>query len=75
MGNYVFIGWPVNEAQSEAICRGIHVETIVETAAVNNRGGIGIPYVIQERWIDAHNVVFISGLRLLGEQERMGGCQ
>jgi hypothetical protein len=74
MENYVFVGWPVNEAQSEAVCRGIHVDTILETAAAKNSGGVGIPYVIQERWIDAHKVVFISGLRLIGEQERIGGC-
>lgn len=74
MNDYVFIGWQVNEAQSEAASRGIHVEDVVETAAVKRVVSRGIPYVIQERWIDTHKVIFISGLRLIGEQERIAGC-
>lgn len=74
MNDYVFVGWPVHEAQSQAEFRGIHVQAVMETAAPKNNIGKGIPYVIQERWVDAHTVIFISGLRLLGEQEQIEGC-
>lgn len=69
MNNYVFVGWPLEEAQAAAACRGIHVETVLETAAPKKNTAEGIPYVIQERWIDTRTVVLISGLRLIGEQE------
>lgn len=74
MKKYVFVGWPIHEAQSEAVRCGIHVETIKETAEPKNSTGKGISYVIQERWVDAQTVIFISGLRLIGEQEPIDNC-
>lgn len=69
MHNYVFVGRPVEEVRSEAACRGIHIETVLETTAQKKSTKKGIPYVIQERWIDTHTIALISGLRMIGEQE------
>ncbi|HBS59553.1 MAG: hypothetical protein AAGU23_11610 [Bacillota bacterium] len=69
MKNYVFVGLPLNEAHAEAAHRGIRVEAVRETAAVKNKGEQGLPYVIQERWIDEQSVILVSGQRLSGGQE------
>lgn len=69
MKNYVFVGLPLAEAQAEAAHRGINVEMVRETAALKNKGAQGLPYVIQERWIDKYRVILVSGRRLSGGQE------
>lgn len=68
MDDYEFVGWPLDEALTEASRRGIHIDAR-ETSAPKKNVGKGIPYVVQERWIDAHTLVLIYGLRLIGEQE------
>jgi len=69
MKNYLFVGLPLNEAYAEAEHRGIHVEAVRQTAAVKSKGEQGLPYVIQERWIDEHSVILVFGQRLIGGQE------
>lgn len=69
MKNYLFVGLPLNEAHAEAEHRGIHVKAVRQTAAVKSKGEQGLPYVIQERWIDEHSVILVFGQRLIGGQE------
>ena len=69
MKNYVFVGLPLKEAHAVAEYRGIHIAAVWQTAAVKSKGEQGLPYIIQERWIDKHSVILISGQRLIGGQE------
>jgi phosphatidylserine/phosphatidylglycerophosphate/cardiolipin synthase-like enzyme len=73
MKGYVFVGWSLREAQTEAVRRGIKVQSIIPTTPPRQTGEEGIPYVIQERWRDEKAVSWVVGRRLLGKEVYSNG--
>jgi hypothetical protein len=67
MTPYQFVGWPLTEALLEASKRGIKVQETIELSPPKEVEDGSKLYVVQERWLNEHTVVFLSGLRLMGK--------
>lgn len=61
---YVFVGWPLEEAQRELLQRSVSLKSVVEASVPAKDKKNGIPYVIQEHWNSDGSVCFTVGMRM-----------
>lgn len=68
MRTYRFVGWPLADAQREALRTGVTIQSVeMTTSSKIPEDASGAPYIIQERWIGDQAVAWVTGMRFMGK--------